>query len=48
MLLADIRDLILHRPCKDVDFAASAAELGQQVAQELGASGNGFQNFARR
>ena len=33
-----VRDLILHRPCKDVDFVCvgSGIELAQLVAQELG------------
>ena len=33
-----VRDLILHRPCKDIDFVCvgSGVELAQHVAQELG------------
>ena len=33
-----VRDLILHRPCKDIDFVCvgSGVELAQRVAQELG------------
>ena len=33
-----VRDLILHRPCKDIDFVCvgSGVELAQQVAHELG------------
>jgi tRNA nucleotidyltransferase/poly(A) polymerase len=33
-----VRDLILHRPCKDIDFVCvgSGVELAQQVAHDLG------------